>query len=295
MAGKILTAAGAVAVLGLLLPTEQALALPVDLGTAADFALLEIGPGSANVSISQGGNVGFINGDIGIAPAGKLGISAGNFPISGTVYAWQSDGINTGGNAPVVVDLDKVNTASSDAMAAWNAAKVLASSGGGVGMSTISVAGGATLNLTPGVYNLANFTLGNGAQVILAAGGSYVFNISSTMKLDHAQILNAAGLAVSEILFNFTGDNSKVATSGGLDNESIINGIILAPYAPISLTPGLVNGEIIGGDSINIASGGAINGTPPSPPPSVPDAGSSLVLMSIGLGCLAAAKRKFIS
>ncbi len=239
--------------------------------------------------------MGFINGDIGIAPAGKLGISAGNFPISGTVYAWQSDGINTGGNAPVVVDLDKVNTASSDAMAAWNAAKVLASSGGGVGMSTISVAGGATLNLTPGVYNLANFTLGNGAQVILAAGGSYVFNISSTMKLDHAQILNAAGLAVSEILFNFTGDNSKVATSGGLDNESIINGIILAPYAPISLTPGLVNGEIIGGDSINIASGGAINGTPPSPPPSVPDAGSSLVLMSIGLGCLAAAKRKFIS
>src|SRR6266498_2893861 len=201
MAGKILTAAGAVAVLGLLLPTEQALALPVDLGTAADFALLEIGPGSANVSISQGG---------------KVGISAGNFPISGTVYAWQSDGINTGGNAPVVVDLDKVNTASSDAMAAWNAAKVLASSGGGVGMSTISVAGGATLNLTPGVYNLANFTLGNGAQVILAAGGSYVFNISSTMKLDHAQILNAAGLAVSEILFNFTGDNSKVATSGGL-------------------------------------------------------------------------------
>src|SRR6266496_4867007 len=161
MAGKILTAAGAVAVLGLLLPTEQALALPVDLGTAADFALLEIGPGSANVSISQGGNVGFINGDIGIAPAGKLGISAGNFPITGTVYAWQTAGINTGGNAPVVVDLAKVQTAADDAFKASSEASTLGTSDGGVGFTTISLAGNATLNLTPGVYNLDNLNMGN--------------------------------------------------------------------------------------------------------------------------------------
>jgi hypothetical protein len=124
-AGRIFITAGTSAVLGLMLAAQQAKALPVSLGTADDFALLEMGPGSANVSIAQGGNVGFINGDIAIAPDGKLGISAGNFPITGTVYAWQSSGINTGGNAPVVVDLAKVQTAADDAFKASSEASTL--------------------------------------------------------------------------------------------------------------------------------------------------------------------------
>ena len=72
--------------------------------------------------------------------------------------------------------------------------------------------------------------------------------------------------------------------------ESVLHGIILAPDASISLTPGLIVGEMISGEGINIASGGTIQGIP-----TVPDAGSTMLLMSIGLGCLAAVKRKFIS
>ena len=280
-----MTAATAV-VCGLLLPVQQANALPVSLGTASDFALLEMGPGSANVSIAQGGNAGFINGDIGIAPDGKLGISAGNFPITGTVYAWQSTGINTGGNAPVVVDLAKVQTAADDAFKASSEASALATADGGVGITSIDLAGNATLNLNPGVYNLDYIKLGNSSQIILAAGGSYVFNITGSMKLDHAQIL-APGVDVNEILYNLTGP--KAATSGGLNDESVITGTLLVPFGDVSLTPGLVEGRILSGGSINIASGAAINA------PTVPDAGSTMLLMSMGLGCLAAVKRKFVS
>jgi choice-of-anchor A domain-containing protein len=129
--------------------------------------------------------------------------------------------------------------------------------------------------------------MGNSSQIILAGGGSYVFNITGSMKLDHAQIL-APGLDPNEILYNLTGP--KAATSGGLNDESVITGTLLVPFGDVSLTPGLVNGRILSGGSINIASGAAINSTP-----TVPDAGSTMLLLSIGLGCIATVKRKLTS
>jgi hypothetical protein len=130
--------------------------------------------------------------------------------------------------------------------------------------------------------------LPNGAVLNLTAGGSYVFDITGTFALHSAQILAAAGLSPTEVLYNVTG-TTGVATSGGLNNESVIDGIILAPDASISLTPGLVVGEIIGGENINIASGGSVEGV------TVPDAGSTMLLMGLSLAFLAAAKRKLVS
>jgi choice-of-anchor A domain-containing protein len=282
---------GALGVASLVVAPLTTHALPVSLGTSADFALLEMGPGSVNVSIAAAPPNGYVNGDIGIAAQGKLSVSAGNFPINGTVYAWQAAGIDDGGNATggIVVNAAKVQTAANDAFAASTAASALASSGGGSAYSgVLSVAGGTTLNLTPGVYNLTGLDLNNNSQIILAAGGSYVFNVAGEIKLDHAQILAAAGLNVNEILYNVTGSTSKVATSGGLNDESVITGTVLVPTGDVSLTPGFVDGRVLSGGSINIASGGAID-------VSVPDAGSTLALMGIGLGLLAAAKQKLLS
>jgi choice-of-anchor A domain-containing protein len=76
-----------------------------------------------------------------------------------------------------------------------------------------------------------------------------------------ARILTANGLSPADVLFNVTG-TTGVSFSCGLNNECVVNGIILAPEASVSLTPGLVNGEIISGENINIASGGTINAVP---------------------------------
>jgi exosortase len=70
-----------------------------------------------------------------------------------------------------------------------------------------------------------------------------------------------------------------VEACGGLNNESIINGILLAPNGSIGFAPGLVNGEVIaGGSTIHFVSGASIN----QPPGQVVPVPPSFVLMGMG-------------
>jgi hypothetical protein len=264
---------------------SQAKALPVSLGDAANFAVLEIGNG--NVSLAAAPPHGFVSSNIGAA-GGNLS-DGGHLPINGNVFLGSgatSSGLS-GNVSGTVFQNFNLSSAISAAINASNQAAALGSSGGGLGFTTINKGNNVTLNLTPGVYNLTDFKLQNNDIVNLAAGGFYVFNISGTLSLNSAEVLAAAGLSPSQILFNVTGTHG-VAFSGGLNNESVLNGIILATNAQISLTPGFVNGEIISGKNINIASGGSVQGTS-----RVPDAGSSAFLLGLGCGLLAIAKRKF--
>lgn len=268
-------------------------ALPVDLGAAGDYAILETGAAAANanVSLAAAPPSGAINGNIGMgSTSGNLSVSAGNLPINGNVYlASGATSSGLSGNVTGTINQNyNLSAAISAAAAASLQASGLASSLGGVGFTTINT-GGGVLNLTPGVYNLADFKLGNGTIVNLAAGGSYVFNIKGTLSLNSAEVLAAAGLSDANILFNVE-DSQGVAFSGGMNNECVLDGIILADDASVSLTPGAVNGEIIAGNNINVASGGSVAGGGSN---NVPDSGPTFPVLAVCLlGILGAATIK---
>ena len=63
-----------------------------------------------------------------------------------------------------------------------------------------------------------------------------------------------------------------------MNNESVVNGILLAPNSGIAFAPGLINGEAIaGGNTIHFVSGASVN-TPPNVVPVPP----SVVLLGLG-------------
>jgi choice-of-anchor A domain-containing protein len=167
----------------------------------------------------------------------------------------------------------------------------MAASAGGIGITSINATSNMTLQ--PGVYNLSSFNVSNGANISLAAGGYYVFNISGGLTLNGPGAISlASGLSSSSVLFNITGTTGVQLTNGG--NAPMLYGIILSPYASINIAPGNVIGEIIGGQQINIVSSASAN--PPPNVASVPDSGSSIVLLSLGLaGLLLLPGQKFLA
>jgi hypothetical protein len=268
----------AIAVLGFVFLGSQALAVPVtipSLGAAGGFAVLEIGSG--NVSIANASNAGSITGNVGVN-GGNLSDSGTS--IIGNLVTKSGSGVVSLSGATVSGTTSQNSTLLSQAASAADAASAaaagLASSGGGVGVSSIVLSGG-TVALSAGVYNLNSLVLNN-TILNLTAGANYVFNISGSLALNSSQILDATS---ADVLFNITGTQSG-ALAGGLNNESVLDGIVLAPNAGFAEAPGSVVGEIISGGNqgIGIASGGKVQGIA-----SVPDSGSSLFLLSIGLGC----------
>jgi hypothetical protein len=276
----------AVVALSLVFLKSQASAIPVDLGVAGsqNWAVLEIGNG--NVGIANASNAGSITGNVGVN-GGNL--SDSGVPIQGNLVTSSSATVNPNVAANVSGTISQ-NSAllTSAATAAENAstnAAGLASSGGGVGVSSIVYNNAGTINLNPGVYNLTDLKL-NGTTLDLTSGADYVFNISGQLSLNSSKILDVTG---ADVLSNITGTQG-VQLAGGLNNESVLDGIVLAPDAQISVTPGKIVGEIISGGNINVASGGGVQGIA-----SVPDSGSCMFLLSIGIGCLIQAKKRFLS
>lgn len=264
----------------------------VNLGAAGNYALLETGSG--NVNIANASSAGGINGNVGIANGGSLGDSG--TPIHGNVVTYANPAGNPPINPNVVANVSGTISQNSAALtAAVNAANAaelaavsMSASGGGIGVTSIT--SGGTIN--PGVYNLTTFNLPNGAILNLNGGGYYVFNISGGLTLNSARVLAASGLNLANILFNVTGGG--VGFSGGLNQESILDGVILdLNGSNIGIAPGVVDGEIISNENVGIASGASCL-TPPTPAP-VPEASTvfagAMMLLPLGIGAIRALRR----
>jgi len=257
----------ALCALSLVLFSSQALAVPVSLGAAgpANWTVLNVDTGTLSIS-----GTGSINGNVGLN-GGNLSDSGtsikGNLVTSGTVNVSLSGGATISGTTINKSSLP--SQAASAAVAASSAAAILGSSGGGKGLSSIIYNNAGTIDLMAGVYNLTNLVLNN-TTLDLTAGGNYVFNISGSLAMNASKILDSTG---ANVLFNIT--SGAASLSGG----SVLDGIVLAPNATFSESGGSVVGEIIGGN-ISI-SGAKVQGLS-----AVPDGGSSVLLLAVGIGCL---------
>ena len=110
----------------------------------------------------------------------------------------------------------------------------------------------------------------NGSTVTLkgVAGDSFILNVTGKFVLNGGSRIVASGIQPKDILYNIIGSGEQVAFTGGGGGsgccKSSADGTLIALNRNIALSPGLVNGELIGGLNISIVSGASVK-CPPSP------------------------------
>jgi len=118
------------------------------------------------------------------------------------------------------------------------------------------------------VVCVTNVNVGNG-QIITLNGGAtdkFVFVVTGDFKINGGKIKVAGGLTTGNVLYNVIGTGGQVAFTGGGGGgtccKAEIDGTLIALHRNIALSPGLVNGEICGGQDISIVSGSSVQCPP---------------------------------
>jgi choice-of-anchor A domain-containing protein len=134
--------------------------------------------------------------------------------------------------------------------------------------ATISLPSSITLNGTTAklggaagknVADVQDIVLnGSTATIHAPAGSSFLIRVHGTLSLNgKSAIVLTGGIAPDSVLFDVVGSGQDIALTGG----STLAGIIFAPSRNVSLSSGIVSGEVIaGGKQLAITSGGEING-----------------------------------
>ncbi len=278
----------------------SAFAVPVDLGGAADYAVLGAG-GSGTFSVEkvyQSGTV--INGNVGMGPYTSLDhyVDAtinGRFDFdltdSASQVATQTAGSAISGGVHQI-DLSGVVKDARDASAT---AALLAPT---QNFSTLSegqtIVGGAGLNV---IRITGDVTLKTFLNITGSASSTFVFQLTSSTADGH-DVLSLSGMTMNlsggiladSILWNLNGLGGGVDIQAMSDGQKVF-GTFLAPDRDILSDHGIIDGRLIGGGSgnlLNVHSGSEITSAS-----TVPDGGSTLALLGAALLGLTGLKRKF--
>jgi hypothetical protein len=133
---------------------------------------------------------------------------------------------------------------------------------------TINATGGGS---APTVICVKDVVLQAGKVITLhgVPGDTFILNVTGKFVLNGARIV-VDGVQPKDVLYNIIGNGPQVSFSGGGGGmgccNASIDGTLLAPTRKIALSPGLVNGQVIGGQDISIVSGASVQ-CPPTPCP----------------------------
>lgn len=241
----------------------------VDLGQAAGFSVLTYQSNNTSDSAFQGAPlIGVVNGDWNQSGGGQT-----NTQQPTTVML--SPGHTNHGPSNVettVYNANRLNAAWTDAVNASAMLASLAPTQAALG----NINSGMTIteaNVGHYVLNISNINLNQSALTLSApVGSTFVLNISGNITLNGGSqgngLLLAGGLTSNDVVWNLTGVNSNLTTSGG-GNAQQINGIVLATgaNASVNLHPGQINGEVIT-QLLTTSSGALVFSTVPEVTPS---------------------------
>jgi hypothetical protein len=235
---------------------------------AAGCTVLQLG-GAHKVDIT--GPAGGIQGNVCIGPNSKLSITGDEF-VTGNIEldagaTFAKSGAGTVGaviHTNLSPEINAAIAASTDA-AALPCTMTIASL-----KTAQTITGNGGLN----VLCVGSVALNGGAVVHLngTASDMFVLNITGGFALTGgAQIRVAGGVLPKNVLYNIIGAGGQVAFSGGGGGttccKAVVDGTLIALQRNIALSPGLVNGQLIGGRDISIVSGSSVRcpGTPCNP------------------------------
>jgi hypothetical protein len=251
----------------------------IDLGAAGpdSWGVLALGGSGAPGFGSRGTSVQFagapphggISGgtaNLGIAGTGRLQASSVTIDgayFKGSITATDSISNTTiAGGIQMGSEVDStLASAASAASAGLAAARALSCNMGALCNTALT----SSLTIDPvndggqNVLIVSSIRLGNRANITLAgsAGTNWVVIVTGGLTLNSASISLASELTPPNNLIVVNGD---VSTSGGLNNESSIDGVLIVPTGTVHFSPGMINGEVItGGNQVAFASGATVN------------------------------------
>jgi hypothetical protein len=283
------SAAAIVAAAGLAIPQAQA-----GFATTQNFPVLYAGNVDPNLNFTNstvtgnigiGGTDGFLGSGSGTVN-GTVEFSAGNtgqFNPNGVTVT----GGATFGVATVQTDLNDSNRLSQNLRNEGGTPQLIAA-----GLPPVNASSGILDSNGNNVFTAAinpNFTAGTTFTINGTSSQFVVFNINTGGLPFNGSIVLTGGITPDQVLFNFDAGNFDTHTGG---DPLMINtggnpttGIFLDPNGPFQITDTLLNGRVIGGDSVD---SGITNSTiiaPATVPVPAPGPKATLALLGAGLVC----------